>query len=684
MAKPVISGFNEMAELLIQKYERYLPTAFDESLSLLEKVNKIIQYLNETGVLVNGVVTQWNEVMEWVMNEGLEEEVNERLDEMTADGTLDAIINQNIFNDLNTKIDGVIADVDTRFGTMQTELDQDFADFQETIEADIDNRFGDINTWRNHYKVIDNTGTPAEVTARLQDALNNTDGVEWIVLDGDYNVNAQLTGFRANIISRNARLLFSNAGDGLHFAGKKRAVTLTAQGGYTQGRNYLLVQGTAGVSQGDLLHFYSTSDLYNSSRSYYYKGSNLLIDKIASDRFYFAEGLPYDISAVDLVEAYEPGRVRILGNLRIQNTGALPNGVTGLMLMYCADSIIDGVMADNFDTCISATRSTGVKFINCRTRRAYYTGTGQSYGFMVASANKITYENCHTLTGRHGFASGGWETCHDIHIRNCSFFSEAESGSRSFDMHNNMVNALVENTECDSFQLFGNIVFKNFTVHGREIAISLLAQADFYERASYSFDGLTVFNGARIEVGSYAQSGGSITGINKIGAISVRNAKGNLPWYLKCDSRGYGGAGIATVRAVSIQDSVQMGFLFGDHVDGCTLTNMIMEADATMIVQTKSDALLKSCVIQACKFPARYLAVSITNALRLSFISCHDQSTGNAAPRFAIAGPNTHVAFINSQFNNLSEGIDLSVNTYMNIGSSYSFYGTPVGTALTL
>jgi hypothetical protein len=98
MAIPDIATFNTLGKLMIQKYERYLPTAFDESMTLLEKMNKIIEYLNETGRLVNGVIEEWTKVMEWVLNEGLTETVIERLDEMVADGTFDTIINEQLLN----------------------------------------------------------------------------------------------------------------------------------------------------------------------------------------------------------------------------------------------------------------------------------------------------------------------------------------------------------------------------------------------------------------------------------------------------------------------------------------------------------------------------------------------------------------------------------------------------------
>lgn len=83
-----------MAELLIQQYERYLPSAFDDSLSILQKVNLVVEHMNKTGLLVNEVVKQWNEVMEWVMNDGFKENLDALLDEMMETGVFDQIITE--------------------------------------------------------------------------------------------------------------------------------------------------------------------------------------------------------------------------------------------------------------------------------------------------------------------------------------------------------------------------------------------------------------------------------------------------------------------------------------------------------------------------------------------------------------------------------------------------------------
>lgn len=94
MAKPDLFPMGTIAPVTFQKYERYLPTAFDESLSLLEKVNKIIHYMNEIGEITNDMINRWNEVYTWVMGEGLEGAVTAKLEEWLADGTLSDIINE--------------------------------------------------------------------------------------------------------------------------------------------------------------------------------------------------------------------------------------------------------------------------------------------------------------------------------------------------------------------------------------------------------------------------------------------------------------------------------------------------------------------------------------------------------------------------------------------------------------
>lgn len=128
--KPIINSFDALAPLIVQKYERQLPTAFDESTSLLSKMNKIIEQLNRIGQLTNDTVDQWNQAMEWVMNDGLSEAIVDLMNQWLNDGTLAQIINTDVFNMkadttyVNTEL-GKKAntfDVNTQFSTVNTQI----------------------------------------------------------------------------------------------------------------------------------------------------------------------------------------------------------------------------------------------------------------------------------------------------------------------------------------------------------------------------------------------------------------------------------------------------------------------------------------------------------------------------------------------------------------------------------
>lgn len=150
MTKPIIRKFSQLAQLMIQKYERYLPTAFDESLTLLEKVNKIIEYLNQTGLLVNEVVEQWNEVVEWVIDEGLIDSMNNALDEMYQDGRLSQLI--------NVQMIGSLSDLDTEFSEHLVGAINEIYNNLITVNNNMNDSLENItNTLNNELENINNT-----------------------------------------------------------------------------------------------------------------------------------------------------------------------------------------------------------------------------------------------------------------------------------------------------------------------------------------------------------------------------------------------------------------------------------------------------------------------------------------------------------------------------------------------
>jgi hypothetical protein len=98
MVKPVLNSVGQLLPIFVQKYEHYLPTAFDESMSLLQKVNKVIKGLSDVYTITNDVVAQWNQVMEWVLGDGINATISTRLDAMIKDGTFSQIINQELLS----------------------------------------------------------------------------------------------------------------------------------------------------------------------------------------------------------------------------------------------------------------------------------------------------------------------------------------------------------------------------------------------------------------------------------------------------------------------------------------------------------------------------------------------------------------------------------------------------------
>ena len=186
MSKPNMRNFNKFARITLQRYERYLPTAFDESLTLLEKMNKLIEYLNAMGVQLNDVVEQWNEVMEWIINDGINDTVLERLDEMVNDGTLATIINEHIFNELNDKVDGVVDRMDT--------VEDDLSGFKDEI---LDEMLGFKDETQTHLKQLhynikdygavgDGVHDDSDALQNALDAIEANGGGKLFIPEGDY------------------------------------------------------------------------------------------------------------------------------------------------------------------------------------------------------------------------------------------------------------------------------------------------------------------------------------------------------------------------------------------------------------------------------------------------------------------------------------------------------------------
>lgn len=106
---------------------KVLPLVYEDSLSYYELLCKVIQKINEIIPVVN------------ITDDKITDAVNKELQTMITDGTLDEVINEQIFGELNAKVDRVIADnviLNNQMGELQTNVENEITEIrQETTQS---------------------------------------------------------------------------------------------------------------------------------------------------------------------------------------------------------------------------------------------------------------------------------------------------------------------------------------------------------------------------------------------------------------------------------------------------------------------------------------------------------------------------------------------------------------------
>lgn len=129
---------HSLKKLFLQRYERYLPTAFDESMSILEKMNKLIESQNALIDVVNahqeftsdqlerafGIIDDnlakqleqfrkeleeqtllYEEIRDKIHSDLLPDAVKQKLEEWLLNGTIEELMNDTIFKDIQEQLD---------------------------------------------------------------------------------------------------------------------------------------------------------------------------------------------------------------------------------------------------------------------------------------------------------------------------------------------------------------------------------------------------------------------------------------------------------------------------------------------------------------------------------------------------------------------------------------------------
>ncbi|MGG1571589.1 hypothetical protein [Fictibacillus sp. NRS-1165] len=550
-------------------------------------------------------------------------------------------------------------------------------------------------------------------TAAFQTALNDAVAQnKRLVVGGTYTLSSPVTVTgRIEILSYNAVFNVTHKNTALTFIGTNKNLTPTATT-YNAGDDFLVLSSTAGIEKGDLVRFCATTEQYHPSRSYYYKGGSVVVTHVQSDRIYFSDALPFSMAAIDVVQIYKPGQVKIEGRMDVINTAtsttqtSVSAGSMGVKLERCAGFEVEGLFVDGFDTNITPVFCTGGTFRSCRTGRAYYwtvSGTtnvnsGGSYGFSTVSSRDIHYEDCHTRSGRHGHTGGGNEPLDRISFKNCSFFNEHElqttagfSVQYAFDLHDNAIKIDFENCDFDSFTIIGNCTMTNCTVHHKGRTDSSYKPGDDPMKNSYIFDNVIFPNVGSLRCVGAMQSGGTWTGQDRISNITLRNVVTSGTFILYAAMSSPQGANNASAPTVTINDLTienckNVHFWAKDNINNLTLRNVYNDQSYNHLYQiapaspfTSATGKLDNILIENCHFGNKYLGMNLTNFGKMTIINSDVLSTAETAGRFLFQTTGARVIMIGSDFSALQQGINFNLGSGSGkrtiIDSPYTLYG---------
>lgn len=103
----------------ISVYNLDVKTSLELYYELARKVNEVITELTRFEGVVSEEVVKQNEKLLYLLGEGLKEQVGIKIDELITNGTIQDLINNKIFSDLNTKIETFKQQTDEQFNTIE-------------------------------------------------------------------------------------------------------------------------------------------------------------------------------------------------------------------------------------------------------------------------------------------------------------------------------------------------------------------------------------------------------------------------------------------------------------------------------------------------------------------------------------------------------------------------------------
>ena len=517
--------------------QKVLPLVYDDSLSYYELLCKVVAYLNDVIENVDGLkididklLVAYGELEDYVNNYfnnlDVQQEINTKLDIMASDGTLAQIINEQIFNELNTKVtnlEGEVSGINTDIGNIKTDIAnintfKNYPNVEALKNADlkigetaITNSYYDGGVGGGTYDIVAKGNIIADDGKYVKLTNGNIAVLRETATPERYGITlANCTVERINALFTNQRVNFNGQVytiDGgikiLNNCDIYGDVTFILNGGentvglligkqalfQTVGTITTINRGDGVISipnslkTGDIVRI-SSGESWNSARTNYNKGE-LCEVKTSTDSQITVDNVLDSYTNASIYKIKEPIRVNIYGNLKVVVNYDAVTGISINSLIYSSFQNIECVC--NGNTATQAIAFTFCKNLNIENLTAINKNNNQGdvYGLAIANCQQINIANAECYGNRHGSTLGYNLPSGNIVNRLINISGVFNSGySFSADMHGNAEMCKYSGKALNGVAMGGN----NNTFIGEAIAKTSHACVAISEYCGYSFN----------------------------------------------------------------------------------------------------------------------------------------------------------------------------------------------------
>lgn len=268
--------------------------------------------------------------------------------------------------------------------------------------------------------------------------MTNGVGLKIPKSSGKYIINGRVTNTSGGVID-----IVADVGAEID-GSNSTAALLFLLGGNISTTNYQLTADSAkgsvtivapghNFAAGDIIRVQST-DLWNPTRAYYYKGEMCRVQAVSGDNIYVDTAL-YDsyTAATTVVTKYNASKCRI-DNLKI--TRASNQG--GLQLQHLKDYSLNNLDIKNAnERCLYLLECFNGTLHDNQTYGKYYTNAGTAYGLSIGSCQHLKMFGGYYNGGRHGVAIGGTFPVRDVKMFGVDVDNDGASPQYCMDSHGN-------------------------------------------------------------------------------------------------------------------------------------------------------------------------------------------------------------------------------------------------------